>query len=99
MHRGHLACNLRPIGRFSFATRGYLRQAVRKRLGPCDQFERLPADWVARHSKERGRRQIGRSWMCNEDFHLSSAFGPKGICVCSVSFGVRTPGERQHAKQ
>jgi hypothetical protein len=37
--------------------------------------------------------------MCNEDLHLSSAFGPKGICVCSVSFGVRTPGERQHAKQ
>lgn len=76
-----------------------LRTLRRERLRPFDQFKWLPSIGVVRRQQQGCRGEIAWCCMCNEDPSLSISLGSKGMGICAASSRIRTPGEREHAKQ
>lgn len=76
-----------------------IRTLRRELLRPFDQIEWLLGVGVVRRNQQASRGQI--AWRCvrNEDTGLSISFGSKGLGICAASSRIRTPSEREHAKQ
>jgi hypothetical protein len=76
-----------------------LRTLRREHLRPFDQVEWLPSVGLVRCQYKGSRGQIAWCCVCNEDPDLSISLGSKGLGVCAASSRIRTPDEREHAKQ
>jgi hypothetical protein len=96
--------NLRPRLTFESLTDCQMnpdefRTLRRERLRPFDQIEWLPGVRPVRRQQQGSRGQITRCRVCNEDAGLSISLGSKGLGICAASSRMRTPSEREHAKQ